>query len=109
MACSASRRMREVSRCRGAWPLLPGCALLLHTAVASATTAGGGAEPRFLRNVNGVLFFAIYREQSGGWQLWKIDGTENGTMPVIDLNPNGGSAPREFLNVRGTRATSSGG
>jgi len=76
--------MREDRRRRGVWPLLAVCVLLLHTAVASSATAAGGAEPSFLRSVNGVLFFAIYREQSGGWQLWKSDGTPGGTLMLKD-------------------------
>src|SRR5262249_54425844 len=76
--------MREDRRRRGVWPLLAVCVLLLHTAVASSATAAGGAEPSFLRSVNGGLFFAIYREQSGGWQLWKSDGTPGGTLMLKD-------------------------
>ena len=77
--------MGEDRRRQGVRPLLAVCALLLRTAVASATTAAGAsAEPSFLRNVNGVLFFATYREQSGGWQLWKSDGTPGGTLMLKD-------------------------
>ncbi len=49
---------------------------------------------------DGVFFRAV--DAAIGTELWRSDGTADGTMPVIDLNPIGGSAPGEFLNVRGT-------
>jgi ELWxxDGT repeat protein len=77
--------MGEDRRRRRVRPLLAACVLLLHTTVASPSTpAGAGAEPSFLRNVDGMLFFATYREQSGGWQLWRSDGTPAGTVMLKD-------------------------
>ena len=49
---------------------------------------------------DGVFFRAV--DAAIGTELWRSDGTADGTMPVIDLNPLGGSAPSELLNVRGT-------
>jgi ELWxxDGT repeat protein len=58
--------------------------VLLRPGAAGATPSGIGAAPSFLRNVNGVLFFATYREQAGGWQLWKSDGSPFGTTMLKD-------------------------
>ena len=40
--------------------------------------------------VSSTLFF-LTDDGVHGWELWKSDGTENGTMLVKDINPNGGS------------------
>ena len=67
----------EVLRPRRA--LLSVVCLLLYAVTARATSQSeGGPAPTFLRNVAGTLFFATYRGDAGGWQVWKSDGTPNG-------------------------------
>jgi ELWxxDGT repeat protein len=51
--------------------------------------------------VNGTLFFAAY-EDSMGMELWKSDGTWDGTVLVKDIDPLGSSDPYELTAVNGT-------
>lgn len=44
-----------------------------------------GSDPRFLTNVNGTLFF-VADDGLHGLDLWKSDGTENGTVLVADID-----------------------
>jgi ELWxxDGT repeat protein len=57
------------------------------------------------RLVNGTLFF-VANDGVHGQQLWKSDGTPNGTVLVRIVNPNGsaftGASPPQLLNVDGT-------
>ncbi len=69
-----------------------------------------GSEPESLRDVNGTLFFAVGRRVPTyygtayiGEELWKSDGTPQGTVLVraIELS-NVESAPPQLANVNGT-------
>ncbi len=65
--------------------LLSVVCLLLHAVTARATTQSeSGPAPTFLRNVAGTLFFATYREDAGGWRVWKSDGTPERTAMLKD-------------------------
>src|SRR5262249_4080775 len=57
--------------------------------------------PSNLTNVNGTLFFSA-TDGSTGYELWKTDGTEAGTVLVKDINTIGYSYPRNLTNVNGT-------
>src|SRR5439155_18544406 len=47
--------------------------------------------PRYLVNVSGTLFFNA--DNGTGRELWKSDGTADGTVLVKDINPAGDSNP----------------
>ncbi|MCB0845086.1 MAG: hypothetical protein KDE26_17680, partial [Bacteroidetes bacterium] len=49
----------------------------------------GGSEPMYLTNVNGTLFFQA-NDGGNGEELWKSDGTYDGTVMVKDINESGG-------------------
>jgi ELWxxDGT repeat protein len=52
--------------------------------------------------VNGVLYFTA-NDWSHGQELWKSDGTGNGTLMVADINPGmAGSWPQNLMDVNGT-------
>src|SRR5207245_1645051 len=60
------------------------------------------SSPHNLTNVNGTLFFTA-RDGTNGEELWKSDGTANGTVVVKDINPgSAGSSPSNLTNVNGT-------
>lgn len=60
-----------------------------------------GSFPQRLTNVNGVLYFMAYG--SGGYELWKSDGSDAGTLRVKDIRPGSGhSYPTSLTNVGGT-------
>jgi len=66
----------------------------------------GGSYPRHLTDVNGVLFFTACSAEDGFGQedceLWKSDGTAEGTVRVKDVLPgNGSSFPTYLINVGG--------
>ncbi len=55
-----------------------------------------------MTNVNGTLYFRA-GDGSTGFELWKSDGTNSGTVLVKDIFPGGGSAdPRYLTNINGT-------
>src|SRR5262245_40287404 len=67
----------------------------------SHPSSGGG----FLF-LNGTLFFAADDGRTG-FELWKSDGTEAGTVRVKDIRPDirpgsVGSTPQQFVDVNGT-------
>jgi ELWxxDGT repeat protein len=72
----------------------------------------GGSAPNYLTNVNGVLFFSandgINNRTGSGDELWRSNGTPQGTFLVKDINPdrpNGlpeSSYPHDLTNVNGT-------
>jgi ELWxxDGT repeat protein len=53
-------------------------------------------------NVNGTLFFSA-NNGTNGEELWKSDGTQQGTVLVKDINPgSGNSLSFDLTNVNGT-------
>src|SRR5262245_19086987 len=60
------------------------------------------SDPGYLTNVNGTLFFTA-RDGPNGRELWKTDGTADGTVLVKDINAGaGGSDCHDLTNVNGT-------
>ncbi|PAY18522.1 hypothetical protein CKO51_16085 [Rhodopirellula sp. SM50] len=53
------------------------------------------SNPTYLTSHNGLLFFAA-EDFTDGVELYRSDGTEAGTVRVLDLNPNGSSYPEEL-------------
>jgi trimeric autotransporter adhesin len=54
-----------------------------------------------LTNVNGTLFFTA--SNTLGNELWKTDGTVNGTVLVKDISPGDSSSlPASLINIKGT-------
>src|SRR5262249_18382774 len=67
-----------------------------------------GSNPANLTNVNGTLFFTA-NDGITGTELWKSDGTANGTVRVRDINivsagsgKTQSSFPSNLINVNGT-------
>ena len=61
-----------------------------------------GADPSYLTNLNGTLFFTA-NDGIHGSELWKTDGTAGGTTLVKDINPGAaGSNIKNLVNVNGT-------
>ena len=56
-----------------------------------------GSYPQYLANVNGTLFFAA-DDFDYGTELFKSDGTPNGTVMVSDLNTDGSSHPKHLTS-----------
>src|SRR5690606_2538103 len=48
------------------------------------------ASPTVLTNVGGLLYFRAY-DTTNGYELWKSDGTEAGTVLVKDIGTGSGS------------------
>jgi ELWxxDGT repeat protein len=85
----------------------------LFTILASIAVAGqpfmlkdinpwaGYSFPMDLTEVNGVLFFQA-DDGTNGVELWKSDGTPEGTVMVKDINPGtGSSSPSSMSNING--------
>lgn len=62
--------------------------------------------PNFLTNVNGTLFFRAH-DPTFGTELWKSDGSLNGTILIKDICPGNiginpcNSDPRDLTNING--------
>ena len=52
----------------------------------------------FMRGINETLYFSTYTLEFG-YELWKSDGTDEGTMLVKDINPGPESADIDQLTV----------
>src|SRR5262245_11617858 len=82
------------------------CLLSAALALDINTEQAGGADPENLVNVNGTLFFTASTPRFGT-ELWKSDGTPEGTSMVKDINPGSASTFRSGIdasltNVNGT-------
>ncbi len=50
--------------------------------------------------VNGYVYFSAQDQQSGNFELWRSDGTQEGTSQVVDLQPGAmGSRPENIGQV----------
>ncbi len=56
-----------------------------------------GSEPKKLINANGTLYF-VDNDQINSEELWKSDGTDVGTITIIDIKFGGNSADAEIDN-----------
>jgi ELWxxDGT repeat protein len=60
------------------------------------------SSPQELRDVNGTLYFSA-NDGENGYELWKSDGTADGTVLVKDIRPGAnGAFPNSLMNVNGT-------
>ncbi|MFP2932330.1 ELWxxDGT repeat protein [Pyxidicoccus sp. 3LG] len=62
---------------------------------------GAGSQPNFLTAVNGALFFQA-RHETLGSELWRSDGTPEGTVVLDLVTGSANSAPNELTDVNGT-------
>lgn len=70
----------------------------------NAGSAGSGTQlsPPQVANIGGTLYFSA-RDSSTGYELWKSDGTEAGTVLVKNIRTGAAhSYPRNFTEVGGT-------
>ena len=75
---------------------------LIHTGPQPVRIAVLPGEPRFLVEAGGSLYFSV-----DGSQLWKSDGTPDGTTPILDVHPELGWDIR-FITPVGNRVFFSG-
>jgi RNA polymerase sigma factor (sigma-70 family) len=95
--CSDGTRGGELWKSDGT---AAGTALVKH--VGAWPTFSGRGWRRAWADVNGTLFF-MGIDGAHGLELWKSDGTEQGTVLVKDINPGAfGSAPCYLTVVNGT-------
>jgi ELWxxDGT repeat protein len=74
----------------------------LSVALVENINASGSSFPDDLTNVNGTLFFTA-QDGVNGEELWKSDGTANGTVLVKDIfSGSSESIPDLLINVSGT-------
>ena len=61
------------------------------------------SNPRYLTVVNDLLYFSAYTLEDGD-ELWRTDGTTDGTIMIADMHKleGYGSHPYELTNVNGT-------
>jgi trimeric autotransporter adhesin len=66
------------------------------------TDGGVFGSPGNSANLNGALLF-VANDGTNGYELWRSDGTSDGTTLVKDIRPgNGNSRPKLLVNVGGT-------
>ena len=66
------------------------------------------SRPRWLTSVGDTLFFTA-RDGEHGRELWRSDGTPEGTRLVRDFHTPGDVSPESLTNVKGTLFFSSAG
>jgi uncharacterized repeat protein (TIGR01451 family) len=73
-------------------------------AVVAGNTSFLDPLPNTLVNVDGTLFFAALDQTSAqiDFDVWKSDGTAEGTVEIKDVEPSAVSIPLEMTNVAGT-------
>ncbi|QGJ71362.1 Hypothetical protein PBC10988_30670 [Planctomycetales bacterium 10988] len=64
-------------------------------------TPYSGSGPAQLTNINGTLYFSA-TATGYGRELWKSNGSYDGTVLVRDINSSGDSNPEQLVNVDGT-------
>lgn len=81
-----------------------GTVLVKDINVGGSPSEPGSALPHPMLNVNGILYFIAYDGASGvGFELWKSDGTDAGTVRVKDINLGfNNSGIRNFTNINNT-------
>ena len=68
----------------------------------SNSATGSASLPEGFTNFNGTLYFSA-NDGSSGFEPWKSDGTEDGTVLVKDVNLGGTSSnPRSFTRFKGS-------
>ena len=68
---------------------------------ATAAPERGGSNPAQLTVVGDVTFFVAMTSTTGA-ELWKTDGTPQGTAMLVDVNAGAGSSnPTNLVNVSG--------
>ena len=76
--------------------------LFLSAGLLTDINHNGGSKPRYLADLNGVLYFSA-DDGIHGRELWRADGTGKGTAMVKDLLKGGkGSNPVSLTNLGGT-------
>lgn len=55
----------------------------------------------FFGSLGSTIFFPANDGSGKGTELWKTDGTANGTVLVKDINPSGDSRPDGFISIDG--------
>jgi ELWxxDGT repeat protein len=65
------------------------------------TTADGSSAPGKFVTINGTMYF-VAADSLSGKELWKTDGTKEGTTLVKDITPGGDSDIDNMTNVNGT-------
>jgi ELWxxDGT repeat protein len=67
----------------------------------SASSISIGSRNNALVVVSNVLYFAADGGTNDGVELWRSDGTRDGTVQVADINPDGNSNPTDLVNFNG--------
>lgn len=65
-----------------------------------ASGSNGSSSPLTPRIMNGVIYFSAYRSNVGQ-ELWRSDGTYNGTWPITDIAPGSASSSPNMQRVVG--------
>jgi ELWxxDGT repeat protein len=68
--------------------------------VVEINSSSNGSNPRYLTAVGDTLFF-VANDGSNGRELWKSDGTADGTVRIADINPGGSSSSPSSLAAVG--------
>jgi ELWxxDGT repeat protein len=73
----------------------------INSGVGSSLASFPASDGPYFANINGTLFF-VADDGSSGYELWKSDGTEAGTVLVKDISPSGSWYPKFLTNLNGT-------
>ena len=99
------RRHQQASRSRGARALgiesLEARLAMSSVPILVDLNANGASAPSDFLEINGVTYF-VANNGVNGRELWKTDGTPQGTTMLVDVNVGAGSSnPTNLVNVNG--------
>lgn len=101
---SQRTRRSALKRCRPIVEVLEDRRLLSLTPYLVAdinTTAGTGSSAMTFSELGGIAYFTA-DDGVNGYELWRSDGTAEGTYLLKDINPSGNSLPQRHVVLDGT-------
>jgi ELWxxDGT repeat protein len=78
-----------------------GTSMVKNIKINGTSGTSSDSDPDLLININGTLFFTA-NDDTNGTELWRSDGTADGTVMVKDIYPSDSSNPTSLTNVNGT-------
>jgi ELWxxDGT repeat protein len=77
-----------------------GCEILSAVIIKDINVGNSSSSPSEFTTMGGLIYFRAYTEESG-WELWRSDGTGQGTYEVKDIRPGASSGYPDHITPLG--------